>query len=209
VGASELEGLSPGEYLVAVPPEGAPVHVVREEDVGPTAFDLIAEVESLREIWSRLVDAGGMPMGQGVWETLRIEKGRPAFGIDMDESTIPLEAGIQARAIDDGKGCYTGQEVIVRIRDRGKVNWLLRGLRLGDVPSPATGAGLFREGEEKVVGRITSSAQSPAFGETIALGYVRSEVEVESEVRLGAPTGAPVLVMEVNDEGWAPARGSG
>jgi folate-binding Fe-S cluster repair protein YgfZ len=120
-----------------------------------------------------------------------------------------VEAGIQARAIDDGKGCYTGQEVIVRIRDRGRVNWRLRGLRLGDVPSPAAGAGLFREGEEKMVGRITSAAQSPAFGETIALGYVRSEVEVESEVRLGGPAGTPALVMEVTDEGWMPESGSG
>ena len=209
VGASALEGLSPGEYRVAASSDGTSVHVVRQDGVGPSAFDLIADMESLREIWSRLTEAGGTPMGQGVWETLRIEKGRPAYGIDMDESTIPVEAGIQARAIDDGKGCYTGQEVIVRIRDRGKVNWLLRGFRLGDVPSPAAGAELFREGEEKVVGRITSAAESPAFGETIALGYVRSEVEVESEVRLGTPTGAPALVMEVTDQGWTPASGSG
>ena len=209
VGASELEGLSPGEYRVAMPSEGTRVHVIRQDDVGPSAFDLITNVESLQELWPRLVDAGAMPMGQGVWETLRIEKGRPAYGIDMDDSTIPVEAGIQARAIDDGKGCYTGQEVIVRIRDRGRVNWRLRGLRLGDVPSPATGAGLFREGEEKMVGRITSAAQSPAFGETIALGYVRSEVEVESELRLGGPAGTPALVMEVTDEGWMSESGSG
>lgn len=202
VGAPELEGLSAGEYRVVIPSVGTRVHVIRQDDVGPSAFDLIADVGSLRELWSRLVDAGAAPMGEGVWETLRIEKGRPAYGIDMDGSTIPVEAGIQARAIDDGKGCYTGQEVIVRIRDRGRVNWRLRGLRLGDVPSPAAGAGLFREGEEKMVGRITSAAQSPAFGETIALGYVRSEVEVESEVRLGGPTGTPALVMEITDEGW-------
>ena len=52
-------------------------------------------------------------------ETVRIESGRPRFGIDMDTDTIPLEAGLDDRAISRSKGCYVGQEVIVRVIDRG------------------------------------------------------------------------------------------
>ena len=73
----------------------------------------------MAECWLRLEQAGAAPVGSGVWETLRIEAGLPAFGADMDGATIPVEAGLADRAIDHDKGCYTGQEVIVRIRDRG------------------------------------------------------------------------------------------
>ena len=96
----------------------------------------------------------------------------------MDEGTIPVEAGIDDRAIDHGKGCYTGQEIIVRIRDRGHVNRHLRSLDLGDVPTPASGTELFApDGTGKSVGRITSAVQSPKNGGVIALAYVRRGVE--------------------------------
>ena len=78
-----------------------------------------------------LVDGGAVPAGLGVWKTLGVEAGRPVFGTDMDERTLPPEAGIVERAIDQTKGCYTGQEVIVRIRDRGHVNRHLRQARAG------------------------------------------------------------------------------
>jgi hypothetical protein len=94
----------------------------------------------------------------------------------MDENTIPIEAGIQDRAIDSGKGCYTGQEVIVRIRDRGHVNRHLRQIMLGHAPTPAKGTELFEEGSEKAAGVVTSAVQSPRFGQTVALGYVKRGV---------------------------------
>jgi folate-binding protein YgfZ len=113
-----------------------------------------------------------------VWSTLRVEAGRPAFGSDMDADTLPPEAGIDRRAIDHTKGCYTGQEVIVRIRDRGHVNRQLRRLELGDVPTPVEGSELLAaDGSGKVVGRITSAVQSPRYRGVLALAYVARGVE--------------------------------
>ena len=95
----------------------------------------------------------------------------------MDESTIPIEAGIHHRAIDYEKGCYTGQEVIIRIRDRGHVNRHLRTLHLGDAAAPSKGTELTEPGGEKAIGWITSSVESPRYGETLALAYVRRGIE--------------------------------
>ena len=132
---------------------------------------------AITALWKAMVAAGAVPAGLGVWSTLRVEAGRPVFGTDMDDKTIPVEAGIHERAIDYAKGCYTGQEVIVRIRDRGHVNRHLRQLMLGDVPAPHRGAELFVEGSAKSVGYVTSAVESPKFGQTVALGYVRRGTE--------------------------------
>ena len=116
----------------------------------------------------------------------RMAPGRPVFGTDMDEQTLPPEAGIVDRAVDHTKGCYTGQEVIVRIRDRGHVNRHLRVLDLGDVAAPASGAELrAADGSGKVVGRLTTVVQSPRAKGVLAMGYVRRGVE---EVLLGDQT---------------------
>src|SRR5690606_40475889 len=88
-----------------------------------------------------------------------------------------------------------GQEVIVRILHRGHVNWHLRGLLLGEAPAPARGTTLVRAGETKPVARVTSACASPVHGQTIALGYVRREVEPPAELRLGGPDGPPVQVV--------------
>jgi folate-binding protein YgfZ len=96
----------------------------------------------------------------------------------MDADTIPTEAGIDDRAIDHTKGCYTGQEVIVRIRDRGHVNRQLHRLELGDVPTPAAGTELLAaDGSAKTVGRVTSAVQSPKHGGVLALAYVARGVD--------------------------------
>ena len=142
-----------------------------------SAWTLLGAVESVRAVWSALVEDGVTPAGLGVWSTLRVEAGRPAFGTDMDQDTLPPEAGIVDRAIDHTKGCYTGQEVIVRIRDRGHVNRHLRVLDLGDIPAPARGAELLAaDGSGKSVGHLTSVVQSPRFDGVLAMGYVRRGV---------------------------------
>jgi len=145
--------------------------------VWPDAYTVHGAAAAVAALWRSLVGAGAKPAGLGVWSTLRVEAGRPVFGTDMDQDTIPVEAGIHDRAIDQTKGCYTGQEVIVRIRDRGHVNRTLRQLMLGDAPAPRRGAGLFVEGSDKPVGHVTSAVQSPKFGQTVALGYVKRGVE--------------------------------
>jgi aminomethyltransferase len=113
-----------------------------------------------------------------------------------------VEAGIHRRAIDDEKGCYTGQEVIIRIRDRGHVNKELRGFLMGDAPLPAAGDQLFHSGKEKAVGWITSVVASPALGQTIALGYLHRSVPPGAVVHVGASNGPEARVRALGDEGW-------
>jgi folate-binding protein YgfZ len=149
------------------------------------------------------LDAGGaIPLTDATLEILRIEKGRPAFGLDMDQNTIPPEAGIQGRAIDHEKGCYTGQEVVIRIRDRGQVSKMLRGFLLGGGLIPVPGEELFLPGREKSVGWITSAVSSPAFAQAVALGYLNRGVGLEEDVRVGGPDGPRAQPRALNDEGW-------
>ena len=159
------------------------------------SWNVWGPVGRMAECWRLLEEAGAAPAGLGVWETVRIEGGLPAFGADMDETTIPVEAGLLDRAFDHDKGCYTGQEVIVRIRHRGRVNWHLRALRFGDA-APVPGDKLFEAGGTRARGRVTSVAQSPRFGQTVGLGYVRREVEPPAELRLGSGAGPEVGVEE-------------
>ncbi len=157
------------------------------------SWNVWAGVGDAADVWRRLETRGAAPVGWAVWETLRIEAGLPAFGVDMDGTTIPVEAGLLDRAFDHDKGCYTGQEVIVRIRHRGRVNWHLRALRFGDA-APAAGQRLFDAGGTKARGRVTSVAQSPRFGQAIGLGYVRREVVPPGVLRLGSGSGPEVGV---------------
>jgi glycine cleavage system aminomethyltransferase T len=99
--------------------------------------------------------------------------------------------------ISEGKGCYTGQEIIIRILHRGHVNWLLRGMLLGDAPVAAQGTPLLQPGDHKQVGRITSSVISPRFEQTIALGYVRRELTLPAQLHLGDAEGAMITVVEL------------
>jgi len=161
-----------------------------------SSWDVWVGVNAVSGVWERLREHGAIPVGAGAWDTLRVEAGFPEFGIDMDDGTIPVEAGLVDVAFDHGKGCYTGQEVIVRIRHRGRVNWHLRALRFGDVAA-RPGAQLFEAGGTKVRGRVTSVADSPRFGQVIGLGYVRREVEPPATLRLGSAEGAEVGVEEV------------
>jgi folate-binding protein YgfZ len=139
-------------------------------------------------------------VGRDTWNTLRVEAGRPGFASELAEEVIPVEAGIHDRAIDYTKGCYTGQEVIVRIRDRGRVNRNLRRLRLDiEAPLPAPGTELFRE-KERPVGHLTSVTDSPREGK-IALGYVRREVEPGQTVNVGGVDGPRARVEALDGDG--------
>ncbi len=125
------------------------------------------------------------------YEAVRIEAGIPVMGRELDESTIPAEAGVVDRSVSFTKGCYTGQELVARIDSRGgNVPRRLRGLIM-DASAPA-GASLEAGGKE--AGRITSVAWSPGLGATVALAYVRRAVE------------PPAEVVVTWDGGSAPAR---
>ena len=125
------------------------------------------------------------------YEAVRIEAGIPVMGRELDESTIPEEAGVVQRSVSFTKGCYTGQELVARIDSRGgNVPRRLRGVVL-DSTAPV-GAALEADGKE--VGRLTSVAWSPGLDATVALAYVRRAVE------------PPAEVVVTWDGGSAPAR---
>ena len=165
-------------------------------------FDLFIPNHSLGAVADKLIAAarqvGGGACGWTAFETARIEAGIPRFGADMDETNIPLECGIESRAIVYNKGCYIGQEVINRIHSVGHVNKELRGLRLpDDWPAlPQKHNKLFRDGKE--VGYVTSAVHSPLIGK-IALGYVRREAfQIGNELTLRTATGeSPAKIVNL------------
>jgi folate-binding protein YgfZ len=138
-----------------------------------------------------LETAGAIAVSEAAAEVVRVEHGRPRYGVDLDESTIPQEAGLNERAVSFTKGCYVGQETVARLHYRGKPNRYLRGLRLSG--SVETGAEL-RLGE-RTVGHLGSSVVSPAFG-SIGLALVRREAEPGDELSVG-PDGGRATVSEL------------
>ncbi len=176
--------------------------MIRNDDVAPPAFDVVGSPSEVAAIRSHLLESGALPASSSVWDTLRIERGTPETGEELDEGVLPPEAGLERSHIDHVKGCYTGQEVIVRIRDRGHVNRHLRGLLLGDLPLPAAGTPLWIDGKEKEAGQVRSAASSPRYGQGIALAYLRREVEPGDQVRLGAPDGPEITVRALGTDGW-------
>lgn len=170
------------------------VYAIGTAYTGSAGCDLLAVAEDGEQILAALLAAGAAPLDENALDVLRIEAGQPRWGAELDENVIPLEAGLKERAISTSKGCYTGQEVIIRILHRGHVNWQLRGLLLGEHGVPAHGTTLTRPGEDKTVARVTSACVSPRLDQTIALAYVRREVEPGAELTLENHT-ARVVVL--------------
>ncbi len=157
--------------------------VARIPDVGLDAFALIVPREQCASWWRRLVDARAKPSGVAVWDIARIEAGRPEWGLDMDDTTIPQEANLEElQAISYTKGCYTGQETVARVHFRGHVNKHLRNLRFVAREAPPPGAELFAE-SGKPVGVIRSAALSPRLG-GVALAMIRREVPLGATVSI-------------------------
>jgi tRNA-modifying protein YgfZ len=154
---------------------GRPVIVTRVTDAGAPGFDLYVERERADALKEQLTKAGVAEADDETAEVLRIEAGVPVFHRDMDEETIPLEAGIEPRAISLTKGCYVGQEVIIRVlhRGHGRVARKLVGLLVAGDVVPPRGSTVASDGRE--VGRITSSARSIALGRPIALAYLQRD----------------------------------
>lgn len=172
------------------------IHAIGTRYPGDAGIDLLVTAADAEQVHAALLSAGAAHMEPETLEVLRIEAGQPRWGAELDENVIPLEAGLKDRAISMTKGCYTGQEVIIRILHRGHVNWELRGLLLGASPVPARGATLHRPGETKSVARVTSAAVSPRYGQTIALAYVRREVEAGAQLEMeGAEHVAEVVTL--------------
>jgi folate-binding protein YgfZ len=174
---------------------GAPAIVAASDDYGIDGFEVFLDSSAAAAFRAALEEAGATSVSEESADVHRIESGRPAFGKDMDEDTIPLEAGIEERAISQTKGCYVGQEIIIRVlhRGHGRVARRLVGLVL-DGATPAPGARI-RSGERDI-GFITSSARSPSLERPIALAYVhRDFVEPGTVVSVaGTDTQVPAVV---------------
>ena len=164
-----------------------PVTVLASDDIGVLGFDVVLPVERRQDMASLLQRGGASEASGAAAEVCRIEGGRPLFLIDMHEDTIPLEAGIEDRAISLTKGCYVGQEIIIRVlhRGHGRVARKLVGLMLDPGASaPARGAVIASGSRE--IGAVTSAVDSPDLGRPIGLGYVhRDFVQPGTAVEIG------------------------
>jgi folate-binding protein YgfZ len=155
---------------------GAPVVLVAT-DLG---VDVICAAEDAPRVRAGLVDAGAVEVDEAEAEVVRVESGRPRYGIDLDATTIPQEAALNDRAVSFTKGCYVGQETVARLHWRGKPNRHLRGLRLSE---PAETGAPLRLGDREV-GRLGSVTVSPTHG-PIALAIVRREAGVGDTLAVG------------------------
>jgi folate-binding protein YgfZ len=155
---------------VAAELAGVPVRLI----VTDLGIDVLCASEAAETVGGALVAAGAVPVDEEAVEIVRVEHGRPRYGIDLDDSVMPEEAGLVERTVSFTKGCYVGQETVARLHWRGKPNRRLRGLRL----SEAVPAGTVLRLGEKEVGTVTSPVHSPRHGD-IALAIVRREALAE------------------------------
>jgi folate-binding protein YgfZ len=155
---------------------GAPVRLVAT-DAGVDALCDAADTERVR---AALLAAGAVPATEEDADVLRVEHGRPCYGVDLDDTVIPQEAGLNERAVSFTKGCYVGQETVARLFYKGRPNRHLRGLRLS---APAPRGSLLRLGERDV-GTLTSAVVSPELG-PVGLALVRREAEPGSTLAVG------------------------
>ena len=167
---------------------GAAAVLVRVDQLGVPGFGIYVDPAHEPDLRRALEVSGAPQVDSATIEAVRIEAGYPLFGVDMTEDTIPLEAGIEDRAISFTKGCYVGQEVIIRVlhRGHGRVVRKLVGLRLAGAVPPRN-AKIFAGDRE--IGWVTSASSSPGVG-LVALGYVhRDFVTAGVEVSVEGPAG--------------------
>ncbi|HEX6252499.1 MAG TPA: hypothetical protein VFZ56_13835 [Gemmatimonadaceae bacterium] len=180
--AGTLSGLAPHAHA-ELPLGGTTRLLVRTPEIAAPAYDLLVAAEETARVIALLTQAGGLLSSLATWEVRRIAAGWPAWGTDMDESTLAQEASLDARgAISYDKGCYTGQETVARVHFRGHVNRYLRGARYsGDAEIPR-GAEIFDPSTGKSVGDVRSSAISGRDG-GVAIAMVRREITAPATLR--------------------------
>ena len=149
-----------------------PVTIIRATHTSEDGFDLMIDSARAAEVREALISAGAQPVSDDTLETLRVEAGIARYGRDMDESNVVIETNLDD-AVSYTKGCYIGQEIIIRIKHRGHVAKKLTGLRFDTDQKIESGAVI--KSEDKEIGRVTSAVFSPKLDCTIALGYLRYE----------------------------------
>lgn len=154
-----------------------PCRLVRRTPDKDPSGEFLLHRERVAELWEILLEAakshGGGPVGYQALNSLRLEQGIPWFGYDFGEKQIPHEAGLENSHISYTKGCYTGQEIVERVRSRGQVNRVRVSLQFEAKEPPAPNTSLSSEGKE--VGYVTRAGSSPALNAFIGMGYARRE----------------------------------
>ena len=198
----------PAGNLLALPPYGhisrsfadVTVIIARVPEIDLDGFEIFIPSTVVGAAKGKFHAAGVAQGTPETWEIARIESGRPQWGVDMDDSTLPQEANFdELGAISYTKGCYIGQETVARVHFRGHVNRFLRRLRFVTRPAPPKGAELVDE-TGKVIGEIRSAALSPRFG-GVALGMVRREIPPGTTLQARWPDGECAIQVEQNEKG--------
>jgi folate-binding protein YgfZ len=182
--------------VLKLPSAAIPCRILCHSLFGLPGVELLLPRESLYSAWQGLAEAlrtrGGAPIGYRAIDMLRLEAGIPWFGTDFDEHRIPQEARIGASHISFNKGCYTGQEIVERVRSRGHVNWQLTGLLFDSAEAPVAGTAVLAE-DATEAGHITSAAFSPLAGKGIGMAYLRLKYQQPgTKLRCGT-SGAEVI----------------
>ncbi len=147
--------------------------IIRATHTGEDGFDVFVASTHVSQLREAFENAGAISVGDETFEILRIEAGEARHGRDMDETNVVLETNLDD-AVSYSKGCYIGQEIIVRIKHRGHVAKKLAGLRLDSDRKIEAGT-VIKSADSQEIGKVTSATFSPKLGTTIALGYVRYE----------------------------------
>ncbi len=175
---SEVSGVE----AAALPPwhhregalHGIPARIVRSHRLGVPAYQVVVPAAQGEEAWGALLQVGrghGLtPAGLAALRLLRLEAGWPWYGADFDETNLLMES-LTTDYASFTKGCYVGQEVVIRIEHQGHVNKKLCGLVVSGEVVPGRGATI--SAGDRTVGSITSAVRSPALERVIALGYLR------------------------------------
>lgn len=201
VGGETLDALN--EHHAAVAQfNGSPLQIIASRVTGEKGFDLSVHAEDGTALRGELLRLGCVHVSSPIFTVMRIEAGFPLFPDDMDSDTIPLEAGIEDRAVSQTKGCYPGQEIVTRVLHRGGGRLARKLVGIAIEGNRALDAHALIRKDNNDIGRITSAGYSPGLGRTVALGYVRwelrapgTEVEVHNagEARHGVVAALPFL----------------
>jgi folate-binding protein YgfZ len=177
--------------------DSMPCEIIRHSHFGYVGMEVIAPQKSLKQIWENLLELvrsrGGLPMGMKALEALRLEAGIPFYPADFNDTVIPHEAAVETTHISFTKGCYTGQEIVERVRSRGQVNRRRVKLKFSTSEPPPPGARLSVDGKE--LGLVTSSTFSPKAGTAIGMGYSRREHDTPGSI-LEVDNGTTAEIME-------------
>jgi folate-binding protein YgfZ len=176
---------------------GFPARLLRRTQGNIPSAEFLVPREHAESCWHALEKSvrahGGGPAGYTALNALRLEQGIPWFSYDFGEKQIPHEASLENSHISFSKGCYTGQEIVERVRSRGQVNRLRVGLRFSAKTPPPPGSPLSVSGKE--TGQVTSAALSPLAGCVIGMGYLRREYSAPGTIFDCAGQSAEVIAL--------------